>query len=64
MAKYFLGAFQAAFFDPDLIWENLNRFMSVSGIIKWFEVIIKGMLSYLLPKFEDLIPTSLGSGAI
>ena len=23
-----------------------------------------GYLSYLLPKFEDLVPTSLGSGAI
>ena len=66
MAKYFWGAFQATFFflSPDLMWGNLNRFMSVSGIIKWFEVTIKGMLSYLLPKFEDIIPTSLGCGAI
>ena len=51
-------------FDTDLIWGNFNRFMSVVGIVKWFEVTIKGMLSYLLPKFEDLTPTSLGSGAI
>ena len=51
-------------FYPDLMLGNLNRFMSVSGIIKWFEVTIKGMLSNLLPKFGDIIPTSLGSGAI
>ena len=25
---------------------------------------VEGYLSYLLPKFEDLVPTSLGSGAI
>ena len=62
--KILFGGLQSRVFDPDLIWGNLNRFMPVSGIVKWFEVTIKGMLSYLLPKFEDLIPTSLGSGAI
>ena len=64
MAKYFLGAFSGRVLDPDLIWGNLYRFMSVASIVKWFEVIMKGMLSYLLPKFEDLIPTSLVSRAI
>ena len=31
---------------------------------KWFWVPIEGYRSYLLPQFEDLVPTSLGSGAI
>ena len=62
--KILFGRLQSRVFYPDLIWGNFNRFMSVAGIVKWFEVTIKGMLSYLLPKFEDLIPTSLGSGAI
>ena len=34
----------------------------MAGITKWFWVTIKEYLSYLLPKFEDLVPTSLGSG--
>ena len=34
----------------------------VAGITKWFWVTIEGYLSYPLPKFEDLVPTSLGSG--
>ena len=36
----------------------------MAGITKLFLVTIKGYLSYLLPEFEDLVPTSLGSGAI
>ena len=64
LIKILFGGLQNRVFDPDLIWGNFNRFMSVVGIVKWFEVTIKGMLSYLLPKFEDLTPTSLGSGAI
>ena len=36
----------------------------MAGITKWFWVTIEGYLSYLLPKFEDLVPTSLDSGAI
>ena len=36
----------------------------MAGITKWFWVTIEGYLSYLLPKFEDLVSTSLGSGAI
>ena len=34
------------------------------NITKLFWVTIEGYLSYLQPKFEDLVPTSLGSGAI
>ena len=36
----------------------------MAAITKWFWVTIEGYLSYLLPKFEDLVPSSLGSGAI
>ena len=36
----------------------------MAGITKWFWVTLEGYLSYLLPKFEDLVHTSLGSGAI
>ena len=36
----------------------------MAGITKWFWITIVGYLSYLLPQFEDLAPTSLGSGAI
>ena len=43
---------------------DLNFSRTVAGITKWFWVTIKGYLSYLLPKFEDLIPTSLGDIAI
>ena len=43
---------------------NLNFSRTVAGITKWCWVTIEGYLSYLLPKFEDLVPTSLGSGAI
>ena len=56
--KILFGGLPGRVLDPDLIWGNLYRFMSVAGIVKWFEVIMKGMLSYLLPKFEDLILTS------
>ena len=31
---------------------------------KWFWVTIEGYLSYILPKFEEFIPTGLGSGAL
>ena len=62
--KILFGGLPGRVLDPDLIWGNLYRFMSVAGIVKWFEVIMKGMLSYLLPKFEDLILTSLGSGEL
>ena len=47
----------------DTLW-NLNFSRTVAGITEWFWVTIEGYLSYLLPKFEDLVPTSLGSGAI
>ena len=40
---------------------NLNFSRTVVGITKWFWVTIKGYLSYLLPKFEDLVPTSSGA---
>ena len=43
---------------------DLNFSRTVVGITKWFWVTIEGYLSYLLPKFEDLVPTSLGSGPI
>ena len=36
----------------------------MAGITILFWVMIEGYLSYLLPKFEDLVSTSLGSGAI
>ena len=45
------------------LW-NLNFSRNVAGITKWFWGTIEGYLSYLLPKFEELVPTSLGSGAI
>ena len=41
----------------DTLW-NLNFSRTVAGITKWFLVTIEGYLSYLLPKFEDLAPTS------
>ena len=41
---------------------NVSR--TVAGITKWFWLTIEGYLSYLLPKFEDIVPTCLGSGAI
>ena len=51
-----------------MVWHpscrNLNSSRTVAGITKLFWVTIKGYLSYLLPKFDDLVPTSLGSGAI
>ena len=43
---------------------DLNFSRTVAGITKWFWVTIEGHLSYLLPKFEDLIPTRLGDIAI
>ena len=50
----------------DTLWNlNLSRYqISVAGIIKWFWVTIEGYLCYLLTKFEGLVLTSLGSGAI
>ena len=39
---------------------DLNFSRTVAGITKWFWVTIEGYFSYLLRKFEDLIPTSLG----
>ena len=39
-------------------WGNMN----FSSMTKWFWVTIKGYLSYIMPKFEDLVPTSIGSG--
>ena len=36
----------------------------MAGITKWFWVTPEGYLSYLLPKFEALVPTNSGSGAI
>ena len=47
----------------DTLW-NHNFSRTVAGITKWFWVNIEGYLGYLPPKFEDLVPTSLGSGAI
>ena len=43
---------------------NLIFSRTVAGITKWFWVTIEGYISYLLPKFEDLVPTSLGPRAI
>ena len=43
---------------------DLNFSRTVAGITKWFWVSTEGYLSYLLPKFEDLIHTSLGDIAI
>ena len=44
-------------------WGNLNFSRTAPGITKWFWVTIEGYLSYILPKFEDFVPTGLGSGA-
>ena len=43
---------------------DLNFSKTAAGITKWFWVTTEGYLSYLLPKFKDLIPTSLGDIAI
>ena len=43
---------------------NLNFSRTATGISKWFWVTIEGYLIYILPKFEDFIPTGLGSGAL
>ena len=45
---------------------DLNLSRTLAGITKWFWVTLEGYRSrsYLLPKFQDLVPTSLGSGAI
>ena len=43
---------------------DLNFSRTVAGITKWFWLTTEGYLSYLLPKFKDLIPTSLGDRAI
>ena len=43
-------------------WGKINFSKTVVGITKWIWFTIKGYLSYLLTKFEDLVPTSLGSG--
>ena len=45
-------------------WGNLNFLWTVRGMTKWFWVTIEGYLSYILPKFEEFIPTGLGSGAL
>ena len=45
-------------------WGNFNFSRSMTGIKKWFWVTIEGYLRYILPKFEDFIPTGLGSGAL
>ena len=42
---------------------DLNFSKTEAGITKWFWVTIEGYLSYLLPKFEDLIPSSLGDNS-
>ena len=47
----------------DTLW-NLNLSRTVTGITKWFWVTIGRYVSYLLPKFEDSVLSSLGSGAI
>ena len=43
---------------------DLNFSKTAAVITKWFWVTTEGYLSYLLPKSEDLIPTSLGYIAI
>ena len=43
-------------------WGSIDFSRTVAGITKWFWVTIKGYLSYILPKFADLVPTSIGSG--
>ena len=43
---------------------DLNFSKTTAGITEWFWVTTEGYLSYLLPKFKDLIPTSLGDIAI
>ena len=45
-------------------WGNMNFSRTVTGITEWFWVTIEGYLSYILPKFEDFIPTGLGYGAL
>ena len=62
--KILFGGLPGRVFYPDLTLGNPNFSRTVAGITKWFEVTIEGMLRYLLSKFEDLVPTSLGSGAI
>ena len=37
---------------------NMNFSRTVAGITKWFGITIEGYLSYILPKFEDLVLTS------
>ena len=58
---YYAATVESGYIDT--LW-NLNLSRTVTGITKWFWVTIEGYLSYLLPKFEDLVPASLGSGAI
>ena len=47
----------------DTLW-NLNFSRTVAGITKWSWVTIERYLGYLEPKFEGLVPTSLGFGTI
>ena len=49
-----------------LQWHPLkSEFLKNRGrFTKWFWVTIGRYVSYLLPQFEDLVPTSLSSGAI
>ena len=42
-------------------WGNLNFSITVTDITKWYWVIIREYLSYILPKSEDFIPTGLVS---
>ena len=41
-------------------WGNMNFSRTTTGMTKWFWVTMEGYLSYILPKFEDLVPTKKG----
>ena len=41
-------------------WGNMNFSRTTTGMTKWFWVTMEGYLSYILPKFEVLVPTKKG----
>ena len=42
---------------------SINISRTVAGITKCFWFTFKGYISYLMLKFKDLVPTTLGSGS-
>ena len=49
---------------PHHSWGNLNFSRTGTGITKLYWVTIEGYLCYILPKFEDFIPTGLDYEAL